>query len=522
MLRTFFNRSERVWCFILLLFSSAAHAYSMLVTGAKYWIDSIAYFQLGMALFDVDQLSQLYSSQFGFLYQHFTPGLPLLIRTLESIFQERLWPALAILQGAFSASAITYFILAFKNKLSRPAQLIVVILCGLHPYFASFHNAAMTESVSASILLVSLGVAVRSLDGRLSLRRSLLVLLLLSILAAQFRPYLGVVGGLLAALIVYWRGKPWRLPLYAVTALALAAGILAFPLYRAALGLGFFLPNTSALLLTHTSYVAWDLDQDTAHALDDVVLSAEIRTRLIGDKPINYDDAKRIFDDLIGAGLSPDQAKQKIASAAWRVRTSSMWVMERQLQLPLASIGFQIAPMCCQPNRQLTRELTGSAMFNHIRHYFHWNSGVDGGSYTEVFDRFSEMTRASHIFSDVADNFYVSRIRPYVTDSLKSLRDPLRLTLLVSDPLIIVSWLGLLLCFRRGQRIGLLALAVPFAVIYVAAFYAHIFGDNRHAHPLIPIVVVGFVKVADEFLANGWWRLRGLLRALKNPSANAS
>ena len=283
----------------------------MLVTGAKYWINSIAYFQLGMALFDVDQLSKLYSTQFGFLYQHFTPGLPLLIHVLDSVFQEWLWPALAILQGAFSASAVTYFVLAFKNKLSRPAQLVVVFLCGLHPYFASFHNAAMTESVSASILLVSLGVALRSLDARLSLRRSLIVLLLLSILAAQFRPYLGLVGVLIAALIVYRRGTPWRVPLYAVTVLALAVGTLAFPLYRAALGLGFFLPNVSVLLLTHTSYVAWNLDKDTAHALESVVLSAEIRARLIGKESINYDDAKRIFDDLIGAGLSPMKPNKK-------------------------------------------------------------------------------------------------------------------------------------------------------------------------------------------------------------------
>jgi hypothetical protein len=503
---TVFKKKEGYWSLFLLFFAIAAHAYSIVVTGAKIWVDSIAYFEMALALFDADQLSRLYNSEFGFLYQHVMPGLPLLIRILNWIFYERLWPALAVIQGLLSASAVTYFVLAFEDKLSRPAQLTAVIVCGLHPYFMSFHGAALTESVSASILLFSLGIAIRGLDGRLSLGAALGLLLPLSIIAAQFRPYLGLVGILAAALVVFQRGKPWRIPLCAITALALAIGTLAFPLYRAALGIGFFLPNVSALMLTHVSYVAWDLDKETAQSLNTVVLNDEIRARLIGKEPINYGDAKHIFDDLVSSGLSPAGARQTIAAAAWRVRTSSIGIVERQLQLPLASIGFQYAPGCCQPNRQLTRDLTGWYLIRHIRHYFRWNSGVDGDSYVELFDRFSEMTRSSHVYSEAAQTFYIARIRPYVTDSLKQFRDPLRLTFFVSDPLIVAAWFGLFLSFWPGQRAALLTLIVPFAVIYAAAVYTHIFGDNRHAHPLIPIIVVGFVKVVDDFFTRGWWK----------------
>jgi hypothetical protein len=45
------------------------------------------------------------------------------------------------------------------------------------------------------------------------------------------------------------------------------------------------------------------------------------------------------------------------------------------------------------------------------------------------------------------------------------------------------------------------------------AVYTHIFGDNRHAHPLIPIIIVGFVKVVDDFFTRGYWsRFRERLR----------
>jgi hypothetical protein len=505
----FFEKNERTWWLYLLFFAIAAHAYSIVVTGAKFWIDSVVYFQLALALFDADQLGRLYNSEFGFLYQHASPGLPFLIRALEGIFGQQLWPALAAFQGLLSASAVTYFVLAFRDKLSRPAQLAAVIICGLHPYFVSFHAAALTESVPASIVLICLGIAIRALDRRLSLRVSLSLLLPLSMLAAQFRPYLGLVGVLSAALIVFARGKPWRIPLYAVTALAFVVGTLAFPVYRAALGIGFFLPNVSALMLTHVAYVAWGLDKETAKSLDTVVLNDEIRARLIGRAPISYGDGKHIFDDLVSSGLSPAEARQTIAAAAWRVRTSSIGTIERQLQLPLASIGFQYAPVCCQPNRQLTRDMTGWYLFRQIRYYFRWNSGVDSGSYIELFDRFAEMTRSSHIYSEAAQSFYIARIRPYVTDRLQPFRDPLHLTFFVSDPFIIAAWFGLLLFFWPGQRTTLVVLIVPFAVIYAVAVYTHIFGDNRHAHPLIPIIIVGFVKVVDDFFTRGYWsRLR--------------
>ena len=262
-------------------------------------------------------------------------------------------------------------------------------------------------------------------------------------------------------------------------------------------------------MLTHVSYVAWDLDEETAQSLTTVVLNDEIRARLIGKENVSYGDAKHIFDDLVSSGQSPTEARQKIAAAAWRVRTSSIGIIGRQLQLPLASIGFQYAAVCCQPNRQLTRDMTASALFRHIRNYFRWNSGVASVSYVEIFDTFSEMTRSSHMYSEAADNFYVARIRPYVTDALRPFRDPLHLTFLVSDPLIIAAWFGLFLFFWPGQRINLLVLIAPFAVIYAVAVYTHIFGDNRHAHPLIPIIIVGFVKVVDDFFVRGYWtRLR--------------
>ena len=506
----FLERDERRWDLFLLFFAIVGHAYSLVVTGAKFWIDSIVYFQLALALFDAEQLGRLYNAQFGFLYQHSSIGLSFLIRALNAVFHERLWPVLATFQYFISAVAVTYFVLAFRMKLSRPAQFAAVVLCSLHPYFTSFHGAALTESVAASLLLASLGIAIRALDGRISLRASLCLLLPLSILAMQFRPYLGAAGMLMAALIVLQRGESRRIVLLVVTAVAMAVGTFVFPAYRAALGAGFFLPNVSALLLTHVSYVSLDLDNEAAQALNSVVLNDAIRARLIGKEPFDYGDARHVFDDLVSSGVTAAEARRKIAAAAWQVRTSSFRFIERQLQLPLASVGLQIAPACCVAGRQLTRDLTASDMFHHIRRYYRWNSGLADSSYVDTFDIFSQMTRSSQIYADEVEKFYIARIRPYVTDALKPFRDPLHLTWFVTDPFVIVAWFGLFLFFWPAQRTTLLVLSLPFAVIYGTVVFTHVFGDNRHAHPLIPIIIVGAAKVADDFFRGTWSRLRAL------------
>jgi hypothetical protein len=88
----------------------------------------------------------------------------------------------------------------------------------------------------------------------------------------------------------------------------------------------------------------------------------------------------------------------------------------------------------------------------------------------------------------------------------------------VSDPLIIIAWVGLFLCFWPGQRMALLTMFMPYAIIYAAAVYTITF-DNRYSHPLIPIVIVGFVKAVDEFFIRGYWsRLRARWTPLKTPS----
>ena len=60
----------------------------LIARSVRYYVEGILAVIYGRRVltFIQEQLGRLYNSEFGFLYQHVTPGLPLLIRVLNSIF----------------------------------------------------------------------------------------------------------------------------------------------------------------------------------------------------------------------------------------------------------------------------------------------------------------------------------------------------------------------------------------------------------------------------------------------------
>jgi hypothetical protein len=57
----------------LLLISLTLHCLMAVTMGAKYWWDTISYFQLADALRDLGSLHDLYSGPFGIIFQHLMP-----------------------------------------------------------------------------------------------------------------------------------------------------------------------------------------------------------------------------------------------------------------------------------------------------------------------------------------------------------------------------------------------------------------------------------------------------------------
>jgi hypothetical protein len=491
---------ERHFVWGLLGISLVLHALMAATLGAKYWYDTISYFQLAAAITDPAALRDLYAGEFGLAYQHIMPGLPLLIGAFEFLFGRAMWPAFAIVQYGLGAVACVYLATSFGSRIGRPGQLAIVVLSATFPFFSAFNGAILTESLSASIFLFLIGTTIRRLDKRIGFLKSLAIVLVLGVIGGQFRSYIAGVGAGSAFLLIFDRGRFREFWLYGFAALTAVGGVLAFPAYRAAIGMEFALPNVNAWMLMHTSYVAWDLDDRSQRALDGVVLDPVIREKLVvSHDPLVIGDVVKMVGDLVATGKSRTEAGRLIAAAAWTVRTQSPAVVGRQLQLSLSSLGFQYFATCCDPEREMRRGgYTGRKMLGLFRYYYAWNAGLDDDDYGRIFDRMITAYRAApQLYSAAVIDWYMDRVGPYV----RSQPSPLRyltwpLGSVPTDALILAGIWGFVVLSRRDWRL-LCLLGLSMAPIYAAAVTASVVGDNRHSHPLWPLYFAGIAALAE-------------------------
>lgn len=500
MLERFLN--ERHFTLKLLSVSFFLNGLMAFSRGASYWFDTVIYFEIARVITNPAAFHQLDQSNFGLVFQHVVPGLPLLILFFEKIFGSMLWPAFAALQYSLSAVACVYFARGFDGQISRISQLILVVLIETFAYYSGFHSAILTESLSASITLLIIGVTVRCLDGHYPFYRALIALLILTIIGCQFRSYLVVIGAGCATLVVFDRRRWSQFWLYGVVAVVAVGSILAYPAYRAAAGSDFKLLNVNALMLMHASYVAWDLDERSQRALDGVVFDPVIRDKIVlqGDA-LNMNDVVKLVSDLEARGIGRDHAGELINAASKTVRTQSAEIMLRQIQLSLSSLGFQYLATCCDPSRGLMRGFDGKAMLDHFKRYYRWNAGL-AKNYQRTFKRYNDVyLQPPYLYSQAAIDWYTSRVGPYIFDNASMFRPALGITRLIPLDLIVVLGLtGFALKARRNWQM-ILIVGLCMAPIYAATLMASVVGDTRYSHPLWPLYFLGIV-IAGEVAAH--------------------
>ncbi len=479
---------------VLLCVSLSVHVYMGLILGAKYWFDSLIYFQLAEGLTSQTALRSLYAGPFGVIFQHLGPGLSLLILMFDELFGQNMWPAFAVLQNAIDVFASIYLATGLSKHFGRPAQLAIVILIPLFPYFSAFHNAILTESLTSSLVMIMVGATVRCLEGRLECLRGIVIVLFLGAIGAQIRSYVIGIGGGLALLIVFFSAHSRRLWLYLTVGTTMAFGFLVFPLYRVAAGIEFFLPNADALMLMHAHYVNWDLDERSRRAIEHVVLDTSISSKLsTSDGQVEYHDVVEMVDALVKTGMGRQEAIRKIGRAGWVVRTQSWAVMAQQLQLSMSSLGFQWLSTCCEPKRVLAfNDFTAEKLLLHLQHYYRWNAGLDSSDYAALFQTFGQMYRATPYYDTATIDWYIGRVGPFIVPHPGTMRDPLKLSKVPPDIFILAGLAGFFLMARRDRRLVLILLFIM-SIDFAASLSAGLLGDNRYSHFLWPFYAIGSV-----------------------------
>jgi hypothetical protein len=278
-------------------------------------------------------------------------------------------------------------------------------------------------------------------------------------------------------------------------------GVLAFPVYRVAAGIEFFLPRVDSLMVMHANYVNWDLDEKSKKVLSDVVLDSKIRERLdLPNGNIGLSDVIKMVDDLVASGVSRSEAIAMVGNAGRVLRTQSWEVVSRQLELSLSSLGLQRAATCCDPSRILMNGgFSGEKMLSHLQYYYAWNAGVSTARYSDQFAAFERRYRDIPYFGKDSVDWYVSRVGPFVKDHPAPWRDLFRLSAISPDLLIALGLAGLASIVRLQWRLAFL-FGLPVVSVYAAALSASVVGDNRHAHLLWPLYILGVVACCERLI----------------------
>lgn len=468
--------------------------------GAKYWYDTIAYAQLATAIADSAALRQLYEGQFGITYQHLMPGLPLLMALFERIFGAFSWPAFAVMQYGLNALASVWFANSLRRQLTFPSRIVLVALISLFPFYSAFHGAFLTESLTATLFLVIAGTAFRQMNGDLGFGRAMAIILVLAVLGGLLRSYLAGIGGVAAVLVILgakgWRAFGW----HGAAIASVLAGFSAFSVWKTALGLPFLLPNVNNWMLNHVTYVVKTLDEPSIRALDGVVFDQAVFNKITASPDrLGFGDMIALHDGLVAKGLTSRQAGEKIAAAANVLRLQSAQDVVTQLQLPLASIGFQFLGSVGPKGRLLTRGgFDAERTYKHLRYYYLWNSGMDGGDYLATYKSYSDRYRsAPGLVSEAAISWTETRIGPHIKARPAFWRTALLpLVMIPADILVLAGLAGFIWLARRRTSMILLVLA-SIGLVYLAAAMSTVVGDNRHSHLLWPLYLAGIVALVD-------------------------
>ena len=171
---------------IFALIAGTTHLYALIAFGAVFWIDAEAYAALGESLKAAEGLRGFYSGVGIWFYSHLQPGLALVWLGLDLLPTSWQWPVLAVLQHALAAFALYEFFLAVHRRWPSRWNFLGCAFVGCLPFYQAAHNSFMTESISSSLLLIGLALALKISGEPTFARKRLLALLAVVVAVTHF------------------------------------------------------------------------------------------------------------------------------------------------------------------------------------------------------------------------------------------------------------------------------------------------------------------------------------------------
>lgn len=465
-----------------------AHFYALVVFGATFWIDSLAYIQLSEAFRTENGLAAFYAAGGRWIYSHIQPGLPVVWLTLNLLPESLHWPILALFQHTVAAGALLFTISAINRYWPTPLHFITLLILLFIPSYQSFHNALLTESLTSSLLLIAFASCLRiAFEPKFQARYFTLALAVL-IIITQFRSYWGlaVTGMLLVTLLKRRLTRTLFTPVLLVTVFVSAA---AFPIYRFTNTGEFFLTEGGMNVLICGFNVNTKPSDNARTIFKGIELPQEAQTSVLFDKRLDWLTALKIAETWQASGLSNSEINKRATELGTALRNDGFGVQLNRVIYGIASLGSVEIFTFGDKEREVFRGMSMKEMFEHQVYYYHWHSWISDDDYLLRFTAFfNSSPNATLPFETAAKLQIKGALEPYLSVAPRFLRDPFLLGQLPPDVWLLIGLSALAILVWRIPFVAALISCCLVVAFGVAAWFP--VGNTRYAIPLFPLYLL--------------------------------
>jgi len=482
--------SVRISMQLLAAWIAVPFFYYGFVLGATFWIDGFCYSGLAAALRDPNLFREFNSGWGKLSLGHLQPGIPALCWMLDHFPDNIQWPILTILQRTVAFAAVLWCCLEACNYRPTVAVLVLAGFFVWNPFYQSFHNALLTESLNSSLLLFAVAISFliirrKSLPniGAISIAAGCLTIVLIT----NIRSYYGLACFLMlmVSCLSLLKKKKWIL--ISIFSITFAFAAIAYPTLRWIFIKDWYLPtnDTGYMLMTAWSSIAGGPSFEKV--LKTLPKSARAKAKKLGSpgQAMDYNEARLLAECLLEEGATPNQVSLTFRSLTKALNTDNENLFEARVRKALITSGFiELGLIHFGAAPVLHRSWESNKCAAHIRGMYLYHAW-----YSNAKDYSSFFVDKRNTFVATAEGQYWFRKThgSYVKNKIpKSMGDPFRVALIPFDvwALTGIGSMLYLIGFRYDLR-GIV-LIIPLVINFVVMFTVPL-GNPRYAHSLLAV-----------------------------------
>lgn len=486
--------SLRVSPQLLAVWIAVPFAYYGVVLGATFWIDGFCYSGLAASFRDPDLFREFNSGWGRISLGHLQPGVAVLCWGLDFLPTNLQWPILAVAQRSIAFAALLWTILQVSDYRPTIADAAVFSLLIWNPFYQSFHNALLTESLSSSLMLVVVGAAFamrrKTSPGPLLIGLSAIALFCLT----NIRSYLGVAALLILCLGAIRLKSPRSWAVCSIFAAGASVAVLAYPLARAAKSGDWFLPRNDMVSLLAAGWSSQKGGTNFARALAELPAPARAVAGEL-EQPagsFDYADAKLLFDRLKESGKSTAEVSATFRDLARALNADNPLLPQIRVRKAAISCGFVVTGSSPSSGLRMDRQRNSEKFAEHQRNTYKYHSWFWGG---DQFDNFFKAPQATFVATAQGQSWFRKTHKQYVNKALSpSVLDPFSIGRVPFDVWALVGVVSIIALAFTGDAMRGLILGTAVAVNFVVMFSVPL-GNPRYGYSMLPLYFIAVVSL---------------------------